>query len=163
MNNIIKNIIMTPFNILYKFSPEKELRLLFFLRKGYRLNLDNPVTYNEKLQWIKLYDKNPLMEKCCDKYHVREFVKELQCEELLVKLIWEGEDPRDIPFDDLPQKCVIKATHGSTFNIICQNVEGIKKQNVIRTCDRWLKEKFLPCYGEWFYGRKKPRIIIEEY
>lgn len=163
MNNLIKNILMTPFNILYKVSPKMELELLFYLRKGYRLNLKNPRTYNEKLQWIKLYDKNPLMEKCCDKYHVRKYLKELHCEELLVKLIWEGYNPEDIPFDELPEKCVIKATHGSTFNIICKDVKKVVKQDVIKTCKRWLKEKFLPCYGEWFYGRMKPRIIIEEY
>jgi len=163
MNNLIKNVILMPFNILYKISPKKELELMFYLRKGYRLNLEKPTTYSEKIQWIKLYDKNPLMEKCSDKYHVRDYLKELQCEELLVKLIWAGENPEDIPFEQLPEKCVIKATHGSTFNIICKDINTLEKQEVIRKCKRWLKAKFLPCYGEWFYGRVKPRIVIEEY
>ena len=91
-------------------SPELELKLMFFLKQGYRLNLKNPKSLNEKIQWIKLYDHNPLMPKCCDKYLVREYIKEQGCEELLVKLLWEGTNPREIPFDDLPDKFVIKVT-----------------------------------------------------
>src|SRR5699024_2222235 len=118
MNNITKNLILSPFNLLYKISPEIDLKVLFYLKQHYRLNLKNPKTYNEKLQWIKLYDKNPLMPKCCDKYTVREFVKNQGCGEILNDLIWEGFSPEDIPFDQLPPKYVIKVTHGSTFNII---------------------------------------------
>ena len=75
MDNITKNIILTPFNLLYKISPKKTLELLFRLKVGHKLDLDNPKTYNEKLQWIKLYDKNELMTKCCDKYTVREYIE----------------------------------------------------------------------------------------
>lgn len=90
MNNITKNIVLTPFNLLYKVSPELDLKLLFRIKQGYRLNLENPKTYNEKLQWIKLNDHNPLMPKCCDKYTVRKFVAEQGCSEILNHLIWQG-------------------------------------------------------------------------
>ena len=63
MNNLKKNILLAPFNLLYKISPELELKLLFRIKQGYRLNLIAPRTYNEKLQWIKLYDHNPLIPK----------------------------------------------------------------------------------------------------
>ena len=72
---LIKNILLAPFNLLYKISPELTLKILFRLKTGYKLNLNNPVTYNEKLQWIKLYDRNPLMPKCADKYTVRQYVE----------------------------------------------------------------------------------------
>ena len=72
MDNLLKSVILTPFNILYKVNKELELKLLFRLKCGYKLNLKNPKTYNEKIQWIKLHDLNPLMPKCCDKYAVRE-------------------------------------------------------------------------------------------
>ena len=101
--------------------------MLFRLKLGYKLDLENPKTYNEKLQWIKLYDKNPLMPKCCDKYTVREYVEQKGCGEILNNLIWEGFNPEDIPFDKLPKKCVIKVTHGSTFNIICTSYDSICK------------------------------------
>jgi len=163
MDNVIKNLILSPLNILYRINPELELKLLFRAKQGYKLNLRNPKTYNEKLQWIKLYDHNPLMPKCCDKYTVRSFIKDMGCADILNKLIWVGFKPEDIPFDSLPEKYVIKVTHGSTFNIINDGTKPIDRSIVINNCRKWLRAKFLPCYGEWFYGIEKPRIIIEEY
>lgn len=158
MDTITKNIILTPFNILYRIDPRLTLEILFRLKMGQKLHLDDPKTFNEKLQWIKLYDKNPLMPICCDKYTVRRYVEDKGYGYILNDLIWHGYDPEKIPFDDLPDKCVIKATHGSTFNIISNN-----RAEVISKCRRWLKTKYLPCYGEWFYGVVPPRIIIEKY
>ncbi|POO85651.1 ATP-grasp fold amidoligase family protein [Clostridium sp. 3-3] len=163
MNNITKNLILSPFNLLYKLSPELDLKILFYLKQGYKLNLRNPKTYNEKLQWIKLYDKNPLMPQCCDKYAVRNFVKEQGCNDILNELYWEGFNPEDILFDKLPEKFVIKVTHGSTFNIICTNKNDINRLEIINKCKKWLKGEFLPCYGEWFYGIEKPRVIVEKF
>lgn len=163
MNNLVKNVILTPFNILYKISPVLDLKLLFRLKVGYKLNLKNPQTFNEKLQWIKLNIHDPLMPKCCDKYTVREYVKECGCEEILNTLLWEGFHPEDIPFDTLPEQFVIKVTHGSTYNIICTDKSKLDYNDVIRKCNKWLKHKFLPCYGEWFYGVEKPRVIVEKY
>ncbi len=163
MKTDTKNVLLAPFNLLYKISPELELKLLFRIKQGYRLNLKNPKTYNEKIQWIKLYDKNPLMPKCVDKYMVREYIEKIGCGNILNDIIWYGFDPDEIPFEELPNKFVIKVTHGSTFNIICTDktrldIDGSKKK--IR---KWLKEKFIPCYGEWFYGVEKPRIIVEKF
>lgn len=163
MDNVVKNLILTPFNVMYKINPKLTLEILFRIKLGYKLNLEKPITYNEKLQWIKLYDKNPLMTKCCDKYTVRDYVKSCSCQEILNDLYWEGFDPEKIPFDTLPEKFVIKATHGSTFNIICKDKKTLNKKETIYKCKRWLKAKFLSCYGEWFYGVEKPRIIIEKY
>lgn len=163
MDNLVKSIILSPFNILYKIAPEVDLKILFRIKQGYSLDLKNPQTYNEKLQWIKLYDKNPLMPKCCDKYTVREYVKRQGCADILNNLIWEGFNPEDIPFDNLPEKYVIKVTHGSTFNIIQNGKRKISKEDVVAKCRKWLEAKFLPCYGEWFYGIEKPRIIVEDF
>lgn len=99
----MKNTILPPFNVLYIFNPELDLRILYRLKMGRKLNLDNPKSYNEKLQWIKLNDKNPLMTKCCDKYVVREYIENKGYGNMLNKLIWKGFNPEDIPFDDLPK------------------------------------------------------------
>lgn len=163
MNNILKSIFLTPFNFIYKLSPEIDLKILFYLKQHYKLNLENPRTYNEKLQWIKLFDHNELMPKCCDKYMVREYVKKQGCEEILNKLIWEGFNPEDIPFELLPDKFVIKVTHGSTFNIICKDKDKLDRNDAIKKCKIWLTTKFIPCYGEWFYGLEKPRVIVEDF
>lgn len=162
MDPVIKNIILAPMNLLYKISPKLTLKILFRLKLGYNLNLDNPVTYNEKLQWIKLYDKNPLMPQCADKYTVRQYVKSCGCGEILNELLWEGFDPAEIPFDKLPNKFVIKATHGSGYNIICKDKNGLDRAKTVRKLNKWLKTKFIPSYGEWFYGVIKPRIIVEK-
>lgn len=163
MDNLLKSVILTPFNILYKVNKELELKLLFRLKCGYKLNLKNPKTYNEKIQWIKLHDLNPLMPKCCDKYAVREYVESKGCGEILNTLIWEGFNPADIPFDELPDKFVIKVTHGSTFNIICTDKSKLNREEVISKCNKWLKAKFLEAYGEWFYGIERPRVIVEKF
>ena len=163
MDTLLKNVILTPFNLLYRFSPELDLKILFRLKQGYQLNLKNPRTYNEKLQWVKLYDKNPLMPVCCDKFAVRKYVAEKGYSNLLNGFLWEGFRPEDIPFDMLPERFVIKATHGSTFNIICRDKAKLDRKKVIRRCKKWLKAKFLPCYGEWFYGIERLRIIVENY
>lgn len=163
MNTLTKNVILTPLNMLYKVSPRKTLELLFRIKQGYSLNLDCPKTFNEKLQWIKLYDRNPQMPYCCDKYEVRSFVEKQGCGEILNHLIWQGNAPEDIPFDILPEKFVIKVTHGSTFNVICTDKSKLNKEETVRNLKKWLKVKFLPCYGEWFYGKVKPRIIVEDF
>ena len=161
MNNTTKSILLTPFNLLYKLSPELDLKILFRLKQGYPLDLRDPKTYNEKLQWLKLYDRNPLMPVCCDKFAVRDFVARQGCVNILNRLIWEGFDPAGIPFDTLPEKCAIKVTHGSSFNILCRDTSKLDRTAVVRQCRRWLREKYLPCYGEWFYDRERPRVIVE--
>ena len=163
MDTIKKRLLLSPFNLLYTINPVLTLKILFRLKQGYKLNLKNPETFNEKIQWIKLYDKNPLMPKCVDKFTVRDYVERKGCGEILNELLWEGFNPEDIPFDKLPEKFVIKVTHGSTFNIICNNKNDLNVEKTIKTLKKWLNEKFLPCYGEWFYGIEKPRIIVEKF
>lgn len=167
MNEIVKSVILTPFNILYKISPVFELKLLFKIKTGRKLDLSNPKSFNEKINWLKLYDtkeSNSLKPYLCDKYEVRKYIrKKLGNDLILNELYWEGYNPEDIPFDKLPTQFVIKVTHGSTFNIICKNKDDLNRERTIKSLRRWLNAKFLPCYGEWWYGKIKPRIIIEKY
>ncbi|HCL04373.1 MAG TPA: glycosyltransferase, partial [Lachnoclostridium phytofermentans] len=163
MNMRFKEVILAPMNLLYRIKPELCLKIIYRLKTGRKLNLNNPKTYSEKLQWLKLNYKNKLLPICADKYRVRQYVKKCGLESTLKKLLWEGYDPNDIPFDNLPQKFVIKVTHGCGWNIICKNKNLLSIPKTIKKLKRWLKQKYLPCYGEWFYGVIKPRIIIEEY
>jgi len=162
LDNLHKNFILTPFNVLYKFNPELTLKLLYRLKMGQKLDLKNPKLYNEKIQWIKLNDKNPLMPMCCDKFWVREYVKSKGLENILIEQYWNGFDPNQIPYESLPEEFIIKVTHGSSFNIISTNKEKLNKVDVSIKINRWLKSKYLSSYGEWFYGVKKPRIIVEK-
>ena len=156
MDNLTKGAILAPMNLLYRVSPEMALKMLFRLKLGYPLNLKRPRTYNEKLQVVKLYDRNPLMPVCCDKYAVRGYVESKGLGHLLNDLLWGGIRPARYPFRRSARAILIKVTHGSAFNIICTDKAKLDRRKVVRTCRRWLKAKFLPCYGEWFYGVERP-------
>lgn len=163
MKPVQKNIILLPLNFLYKYFPKVILKFLFYIKNGYILNLNNPRTYNEKLQYVKLYYKNKLLTQLVDKYLVRNFVEKRGCKKILNLLLWSGFDPDNIPFKTLPNKFVLKVTHGSGFNIICKDKRLLDFKKANNTLSKWLNEKFIVCYGEWFYGVEKPRIIVEEY
>ncbi len=166
MNTMVKNAVLAPFNALYAVSPELCLKALFRMKQGYSLNLGDPKTFSEKIQWIKLNDRNPLMPRCADKFEVRGYVEERGCGQYLNELLWHGTDPEQIPFDELPEKYVVKVTHGSTFNVIVDGTKPVDRDDIVRKCSKWLKAKFLPCYGEWFYGRSggvEPSIVVERF
>ena len=163
MNYKLKKFILLPMNIAFRINPIFETKIMFFLKNGYKLNLSHPITFNEKIQWIKFFDKNDRMPRCADKFEVRKYISECGCSEILNPLLWEGLHPEDIPFEALPNQFVIKVTHGSGFNVICKDKHKLDIGKVKKSISFWLKERYLPCYGEWFYGIVKPRIIIEEY
>ena len=162
MNYLLKNTLLFPLNVLYGFGPKTVLRFLFIVKQGYKLNLNNPETYNEKLQWMKLNYNDLRLPKLVDKFTVREYVGE-RCPEILNQLLWHGFYPKEIPWDTLPDKFVIKVTHGSGLNIICQDKKSLDKKKIEKKLEKWLKTKYIKCYGEWFYGVEKPRIIIEHF
>lgn len=163
MNYFIKKCLLFPMNVFYMISKKKEIELMFYLKHKKKLNLDNPCSYNEKINWIKLYYENDLMSVCSDKYLVRQYVVEQGCGHILNELIWSGYNPEDIPFDELPNKFVIKTTHGSGFNIICKDKNALSRKHTIKQLKRWLKQKYLKCYGEHWYSKERPRIVIEKF
>lgn len=163
MNIHIKKFLLIPFNVLYSISPKMELSFLYRLKCKSKLDLDNPKTYLEKLNWMKLYYRNDLMPKCADKYLARSYIEEKGYGDYLPKLLWSGFNPEEIPFDELPNSFVIKSTTGSGNNIICTNKSLLNVKTTIKKLKKWLNEKYLPCYGEWHYEKIVPRIIIEEY
>lgn len=90
-------------------------------------------------------------------------MKDKGCGQYLNELLWGVFNPDDILFDILPEKFLIKVTHGSIFNIICKDKESLKRNRTTKLIKKWLKTKFIPCYGEWFYGLEKSKIIVEKY
>lgn len=131
---------------------------------GQKLNLDNPRTYNEKLQWLKLYDSTPLKTKLADKYLVRDWVKEKIGEEYLVPLlgVWDSFD--EIDFDALPQSFVLKANHGCGWNLIVKDKSQLDLQDAREKFNTWMGLNYAYCNGlELHYMNIRPRIIAEEY
>ena len=133
---------------------------------GKNLNLHNPQTFNEKLQWLKLnyYSNNPLVVKCSDKFAVRDFIKEKGYEDLLVPLIGNWEKPEEIDWTKLPQKFVLKCNHGCAYNIVCNNKDELNEKETKKQLKKWLKEDFGAFNIEIHYSKIKPhKIICEEY
>lgn len=144
-------------------NPEKEIRRIFKQRMGYELNLENPQTYNEKLQWLKLYNHNPLYTVLVDKYMVKSFVEERIGKNYVIPTLGVWSHFSDIDFDALPEQYVLKCTHDSGGLVICKDKASFdisKSREIINKC---LKRNYYYAGFEWPYKNVKPRIIAEEY
>jgi len=141
-----------------------ELKDWFKLWSGKPLDLENPQTFNEKVQWLKLYDSTPIKTRLTDKYLVREWVKEKIGDKYLIPLlgVWDKFD--DIDFDRLPGKFVLKANHGSGWNIIVKDKSTFDKAAAKGKFNRWLNTNFAFINGlELHYKAISPKIIAEEF
>ena len=120
---MIKKIGKKFFEILTKISPKLSATFLYVYRTKEIPNLKNPQTFNEKTTWLKLYkySDNDLVTMCADKYEVRKYIKEKKLNNILNELYGVYNNFDDINFDMLPEKFVLKCTHGCAFNIICNN------------------------------------------
>jgi len=153
-------------NVLDIFTPEalrprRSLERRFRLRTGKPLNLEQPKTLSEKIQWLKLYYHNPILTKLADKYTVRPYVAEKIGEEYLISLIGVYETVSEIDFDKLPEKFILKATHGCGWNIICKNKQHFDIEDAKQKMTRWLNTNFYDTEFEWQYKDMKPRIVCE--
>lgn len=143
-------------------SDEKFLKFMFRYKTGDKLNLDNPITYNEKLQWIKINDRKPEYTKMVDKYEVKKYVSDLIGSEYIVPTygVWDRFD--DINFDKLPNKFVLKCTHDSGGLVICHNKKELDLKKARKKINRSLKRNYYWAGREWPYKNVKPRIIAEK-
>lgn len=139
------------------------LKILFRLSIGEKLNLKDPKTYNEKLQWMKINDRKPIYTKMVDKYEARSIIAEKIGEEYLIPLLGVWDSPDMIPWEELPNQFVLKCTHGSGTNIICQDKEKLDIATVNTQLKKWLKTNWYWFGREWPYKNVKPRIIAERF
>ena len=132
---------------------------------GYKPNIDNPKSFNEKLQWLKLYNEDPLLTKCADKYLVRDYVKEKIGEEYLIPLLGVWDSPDEIDFDKLPNQFVLKVNWGSGQNIIVKDKSKLDIKEAKAKLKEWLKPHSNHYYFgfEWCYKNIQPKIIAEKY
>lgn len=141
---------------------ETMLKIQYRIKTGNTLNLNNPKRYTEKLQWYKLFYRDPLMSKCSDKYLVREYVKEKGLELILNENYGHFYNPDEIDFSSLPSRYAIKSTTGSGDNIIVTDSTKINVEETRQKLKEWMiKEKSLG--REWCYYDLKPSIIIEKF
>ena len=131
---------------------------------GHKLNWDNLQTYTEKMQWAKLYDKNPLKATLTDKYLVREWVEKTIGGEYLIPLLGVWDNFEDIDFSELPDRFVLKTNHGSGTNLIVKDKSKLNLKRAKRMFDDWMNIDY--AYNsnfEMHYTDIKPKIIAEKY
>lgn len=139
------------------------LELLYQVRMGERLNLKNPVTFDEKLQWLKLYDRRPEYTDMADKYAVRKYVTDRLGEEYLIPLLGVWERAEEIDFAMLPEQFVLKCTHDSGSVLICKDRKNFDEAAAREKLREKLNINYYYPSREWPYKNIKPRIIAEKY
>lgn len=142
---------------------EYYVRMLYFLCMKKKLNLNQPSTFNEKLQWLKLYDQHDEYTDLVDKAKVKSYVAELIGEKYIIPTLGVWDHFEDIDFDLLPEQFVMKCTHDSGSTVVCKDKKNLnvvkvrKKINKALKCDIFVKTREYP------YKMVKPKIIVEKY
>jgi len=149
---------------LAKEQYEEELKLWYREKTGEVLDLENPQTFNEKIQWLKLYDSTPMKTLLADKLLVRDWVAEKIGEEYLIPLLHVYESFDDVNFDELPAQFALKPNHGSGYHCIVSDRSDFDPAKDRKKFERWMREDFAFKSGlELHYHGIQRRIVAEEY
>lgn len=156
MNKVLKT--------LTKLIPDKLfISIKYRLKFGKSINWKNPVTYNEKLQWLKIYNRRPEYCDMVDKYSVRKYVSDKIGEEYLIPLLGVWESVEDIDFSSLPEQFVLKCTHDCGSVIICKDKSAFDIEAAKKKLAAAMKKNYYWGEREWPYKTVKPRIVAEKY
>ena len=147
------------------FGPVTMAKVYYRIVMKKKLDLKNPVTFTEKINWYKLFycPRTPLIIKCCDKYGVREYLAEIGLEKYLSKLIGVWDNPDEINWATLPERFALKNSNGCGYNIICSNKAALDEKEAKKLLKRWLGDEFGAYNAEPHYNIGKKKIICEEY
>lgn len=146
------------------FSDKAYLKMIYRLIMKKRLNLKSPKTMNEKLQWLKLYDRKPIYTIMADKYKARDYISEKLGEEYLIPLLGAWDNPEDIDFDMLPDKFVLKCNHNSGLGMcICKDKSKLDIKKVKKNLKKGLNQDYYITGREWPYKDIPRKIICEKY
>ena len=148
-----------------RMSDERYLRFLWKLKKRKDLDLDNPQTYNEKLQWLKLYDRKPLYTKIVDKISVKDYVSDIIGKEYIIPTLAVWDNPNQISLENLPDRFVLKTNNGSSSAgvIVCKNKQHFDLDKAKKQLSKSLKGSVWLDMREWPYKDIKPKVFAEDY
>jgi hypothetical protein len=144
-------------------SDKTHIKVRYALKMGKKLNLENPETFNEKLQWLKLYDRKPEYTTMVDKVDVKKYVAERIGEEYIIPTlgVWNSFD--EIDFDKLPNQFVLKVTHDSGGLVICKDKSTFDKKAAKKKIKKAMKRNYYLIHREWPYKNVQKRILAEQY
>lgn len=169
VGKLIKKVEMTAFKVLnhcgfYRnWDDDKYLKKIYKMRTGETLNLDDPKTYNEKIQYLKLHDRKPEYSIMVDKYLAKEYVGEKIGMQHIIPLLGVWDRFEDIDFSKLPDKFVLKCNHDCGGVVICKDKKSFDKRAAKKKLKKHLKQNFYYYGREWPYKNVKPRILCEQY
>lgn len=146
----------------FLFPDEFYIKIQFEYFMKYKLNLDNPKSFSEKLQWLKLYDRKPIYTKMVDKYEAKGFISEKVGMEYVVPTLGIYNTVSEIDYNSLPNSFVMKTTHDSGTVVVCQDKSLLDKKKTHSFLSKRLRRKYFYSEREWPYKDVKPRIIIEK-
>lgn len=160
-----KNIILS---MMYRgylsFLPDSLfLKLKYRLIFSKKLDLNNPQSFNEKIQWLKLHDRKDIYTTMVDKYLVKDYVKNIIGEEYIIPTYGVYQNFDDINFSELPNQFVIKCNHDSASVIVCKDKSTFDIKEARKKINKCLKSNFYTYSREWVYKNVKPLIIVEKY
>lgn len=140
-------------------------QLMFRFKMGYWPNIKNPQTFNEKLQWLKLYNRKPEYTTMVDKYAVKEYVANIIGDEYVIPTLGVWDNPEDIEWDKLPKQFVLKTTHGggNTGVVICKDKSTLNKERTILKLKNSMKQDLYRSLKEWPYKNVTKRVLAEQY
>ena len=144
-------------------SDKTFLRMYFWCNLGYKLNLKSPRTFNEKLNWLKIYNKHPEYSKMVDKKEAKEYVASIVGDKYIIPTLAVYDKVEDIDFEKLPKQFVLKCTHDSGSVVVCKDKSILDKGAAIRKLKKGLRSNFFTITREYPYKNVKPRIIAEQY
>lgn len=144
-------------------SDRAYIKKLYKIRTGKELNLKNPKTFNEKMQWLKLHNRKPIYTTMVDKYSVKDYVSKIIDKKYIIPTIAVYDKPEDIDFDALPNQFVLKTTHDSGGVVVCKDKTKLDVEKVLSFLNFRLSMNFYKTSREWPYKNVKRRIIAEEF
>ncbi|ELC8380987.1 ATP-grasp fold amidoligase family protein [Clostridium perfringens] len=157
-------LFMSGFGLFNSMSDEEYLKRKYHALMGYELNLNNPQTFNEKLQWLKLYNRQPEYTMMVDKYLVRQYISDKLGEEYLIPIIGVWDNPDEIDFEKLPNKFVLKCNHNSGLGMcICKDKTKLNIRKVKKELKKGLKQDYYMAHREWPYKDVPRKIVAEKY
>ena len=149
----------------FLFPDKLYLQMMYYLKTGKRLDLTNPITFGEKLQWLKLYDRRPEYVAMVDKYDVKDYVVKIIGKKYVVPTLGLWDRPECIDFDVLPNQFVLKTTHGggSIGVVICKDKPMLDKQRTICSLKKAMEQNLYKTGREWPYKNVRSRILAEQF
>ena len=164
LKNPQKILLSLSYRGVFNFLPDNVyLKLMYKLNIGQKLDLKNPKTFNEKIQWLKLNDRKDIYTTMVDKYEAKKYVADLIGEEYIIPTLGVWDKFEDIDFDKLPNQFVLKCTHDSGGLVICRDKSSLDIESAKKKINKCLKRNYYKLGREWPYKNVRPRIIAEKY